>query len=579
MNLLAHLYNVCTALITSVLGNTSIKLKINEKKLMNNLEFAFTNEATVLSELMQNARRAGATKVDFIYDEYTEELVVEDDGHGIDDMQSLLHAAESNWDDEIMDTESPYGLGFLSAIFSADRIKIESNKQGVEFTKEKILNFDKVKLKKSDRSSGTIITLYGFELHRIDLELKGFARGFPIDVTLNGQLLKRDHAINSDMEFIDTEIGACYLSGYEVELITNERPCGTKDKVVYLQGIEVYNSCHFSRKGIKNIIHLDPEQFKGRLPDRDILVNQVTALESVDETIKKLWQEKLELEVWEEDSRCIADKYYSALKFWWKLDLLNDNPYLPKEVLQSWDVYPVLFQEWEEEGTKVNKLIPRDEVAAGKYILTSFDYDYDSFQAWMYAYVKGTYGIQNALDNGHWVYDYVIDLDVENISLELTGGINDDIFDGEWTYRSPVIFCESAILNGPLGEAVIEDEAFIYANGFVKQQGYPCMVHNEISYIISPSGESRGDVVRQITNFSDEHDIVDEQAMSREETLFENFLLSKQPGKEVALLNRILHEQSLESYDSLVGKVFSISVSGKNADRAINIEVIDKASA
>ena len=40
-------------------------MKVNPANLVNSLRFSFTNSTTVLSELMQNARRAQATHVKF----------------------------------------------------------------------------------------------------------------------------------------------------------------------------------------------------------------------------------------------------------------------------------------------------------------------------------------------------------------------------------------------------------------------------------------------------------------------------------------------------------------------------------
>jgi len=43
---------------------TETALRVNQEKLVNNLRFSFTNATNVVSELMQNARRAGATLVE-----------------------------------------------------------------------------------------------------------------------------------------------------------------------------------------------------------------------------------------------------------------------------------------------------------------------------------------------------------------------------------------------------------------------------------------------------------------------------------------------------------------------------------
>jgi hypothetical protein len=42
-----------------------IAMQVNQGNLVKSLKFSFTNQTTVLGELMQNARRAGATAVHF----------------------------------------------------------------------------------------------------------------------------------------------------------------------------------------------------------------------------------------------------------------------------------------------------------------------------------------------------------------------------------------------------------------------------------------------------------------------------------------------------------------------------------
>jgi hypothetical protein len=44
---------------------TEVSMKVNQANLMKSLKFSFTNSTTVLAEMMQNARRAGASWVKF----------------------------------------------------------------------------------------------------------------------------------------------------------------------------------------------------------------------------------------------------------------------------------------------------------------------------------------------------------------------------------------------------------------------------------------------------------------------------------------------------------------------------------
>lgn len=171
-----------------------LKLKVNEKALIKNLKLAFTSSTTYIDELIQNARRAKATRVDIWYDKEHRALYVKDDGIGIDDMQSLLSVAESGWDEQTCSEETPYGIGFLSALFQADAVKVASGNQVLEFNTHEVLSFESVEAKKmAEGVKGTLIRLVGVN----DPNLRqDFARGFPIPVTYNGQEMKRNDALD-----------------------------------------------------------------------------------------------------------------------------------------------------------------------------------------------------------------------------------------------------------------------------------------------------------------------------------------------------------------------------------------------
>lgn len=72
--------------------------------------------ADALHELLQNARRAGATRVDirrFDRDQGTM-LRIRDDGRGIADPTKLLALGDSGWDSDIARSEDPAGMGVFS---------------------------------------------------------------------------------------------------------------------------------------------------------------------------------------------------------------------------------------------------------------------------------------------------------------------------------------------------------------------------------------------------------------------------------------------------------------------------------
>ncbi|MFC3216087.1 ATP-binding protein [Novosphingobium panipatense] len=70
----------------------------------------------ILSELIQNARRAGASAVDLkvIDADGTAFLAIADDGAGIEDPSVILALGRSGWGDEIARREDPAGMGVFS---------------------------------------------------------------------------------------------------------------------------------------------------------------------------------------------------------------------------------------------------------------------------------------------------------------------------------------------------------------------------------------------------------------------------------------------------------------------------------
>jgi hypothetical protein len=66
-----------------------------------------------LNELLQNARRAGATTVKMTLSD-DRLLTLEDDGTGIAQPQTLLTLGESDWSEETQQQEDPAGMGVFS---------------------------------------------------------------------------------------------------------------------------------------------------------------------------------------------------------------------------------------------------------------------------------------------------------------------------------------------------------------------------------------------------------------------------------------------------------------------------------
>ena len=86
---------------------------------------SFFNATTkdILMELMQNARRSGATRVSISRN--SEETVVYDNGMGIADPAAILAFGQSDWEDPTTRNEHPAGMGFY-AVARRDSVQVRS---------------------------------------------------------------------------------------------------------------------------------------------------------------------------------------------------------------------------------------------------------------------------------------------------------------------------------------------------------------------------------------------------------------------------------------------------------------------
>jgi hypothetical protein len=251
-----------------------IRVQVNEEGALRNQRFAFTDKFTLLSELLQNARRAGASRITIQYDEAPKVLRVIDDGHGIKDFQKLLTFNESGWNADVCNEELPFGIGFSKCLYSASRCIVSSHNRRIDF-----LCADALARKTIDVVDIPHHPYTAIELHDVDLpglirtydRIAWMCSGFPIPVCFNGTDLPRPHAIDS-LPFMDTDIGKVYLKGINGS--------GTKSTLVFLQGFSVARPYYVDDD--INIVHLDATKFVARLPDRDRLIDETEQVRRID---------------------------------------------------------------------------------------------------------------------------------------------------------------------------------------------------------------------------------------------------------------------------------------------------------
>lgn len=518
------------------------QLSVNPENLVKNLRFSFTQATTVLGELMQNARRAGATSVSIDYVEAIRQLTVKDNGSGISCLKTLLTVAESGWNADIIEREHPFGLGFLSALFSCESISVAS--KGGYFTAltEDILSFKPVTISPvTDWDGMTTITLYGFKpaAHQIEEHLPCLAKGFPISVLLNGVALSRPRAMDSGLTFVDTGMGAVYLRG----LADGENWLQASDCFhLYLQGLPVYHSDLERHTG--HIVHLDTLKFHARLPDRDKLINEADVVAEVkrvlqDEARRKLERLKQQL--------LPADfvEGYETLRAYRCLDLLNDVPLLPKQVLATIQDYPVMENCGSFNLGIYEQPVTQEDVLTGKVNIVELD-DFDSAGAarWMFAWQKELIIYQPELDRGHWLFQQLVDLNALPVRIEIIAESHRAAFEGQWV-DGEAVFCEQYRLSVGEASVVIENDALYDGNRCV---------------FIVPKGDASGSVIGQASSYQDEWDSFNEAVKEADDWAFQNFVIANTSSDPAQALQRLL--PSFSGCPALFAKRFQLELDG-----------------
>lgn len=228
----------------------------------------FTNSTTVIAELLQNSRRAGATSIDIQLE--GDRLVVSDNGCGIADMGTLLAIAKSDWNGEVKDSESPFGAGFLSAIFACRTITVTSRGSRLTANTADILDLAPASIEPVPEDGRTTVVLEGHSIPNPELAIARYTLGFPIPVAVNGVDQRRPHADNSQNTYINLPIGRLSSDALKV---------WGGFPALYLQGSPINSKPTFCQE--QGHLHLDTRLFKGRMPDRADLIDADTAVAKI----------------------------------------------------------------------------------------------------------------------------------------------------------------------------------------------------------------------------------------------------------------------------------------------------------
>lgn len=514
-----------------------IHVRINQEGALRNQRFAFTDRFTLVTELLQNARRAGALHIVIDHRADDKVLTVRDDGRGIDDFQKLLSFHESGWDNDTVNREHPFGIGFTKCLYAATRVVIASGRQRVDIDTAAALRREVFEVEIIEETmNGTTIELHGVELAGLAQRMEALCGGFPVDVVFNGTRLERRYA-EDRLPLVCSPIGAVHLAG-------NRDGNATRDTLVFLQGFCVKTPSYF-KAGEVNVVHLDPQQFMARLPDRDALIDADQQIERVTRQLELFWRQILEVAKTQLPARQFVQTYFGAMRQWGHVDLLNDIDELPAALFECIVDYPIqgLLNE-RDYVRKVETAPSRSDIEQGIVTLVALDWPNDENAAhWMLArHKQWLIAETHHLDAAHWVRPHVRYIEECKAQVEPLQEQARATLEGRWVWPL-VILCQSVRIRVEKDEAELTSEGLCHGGD-----------------ILVPAQAASGEPVRQVSSFIDEHEQFREDDMEADREALANLIRRLRSTDPVGTLHSLLANLNLGKYPLLLGRSFGVTV-------------------
>lgn len=533
----------------------SVQVRVNEQGTLRNGRFAFSGKLALVVELLQNARRAGATQVVVTHDPSVRRLTITDDGCGISDFQTLLTLNESGWEAEAVQAERPFGVGFFKCLYAATRVRVTSRGRRLAFDCDEALAQAQLEVVAAPEADPvlTVVELDGVELPTLDLQrMERITRGYPVPVRFNGADMARRHGVAS-LGFTATDVGLVHLAGRD-----SGRPSvGT---VLYLQGQALGDDerGYFGDCGGCDVIHLDPQRFAARMPDRAELIDADEQRHVIDEAVRRLWQQVLLDKKATLAPDAFVETYYEVTVRQDLLSVHDDLPLVPRQACLRVVGYPVTGGSTETFLDHCDRHPSLADVRGGvvRLMADAWADQHESCAAMTFARAASlTLVYPHRLGSGHWALEGLQPLVASKIEVAAVGTTHEQRFDGVY-FSAAVRLCEAVELRYE-GETVrIADEA---------------LFHDGV--VFYPDGCSHGEVVRQACDYWTDEERFDEAACEDDaQGLVRLVRVLRCDGDPSKLLQCLLREVPFGRHPLLLGRSFHVSLGADAAELAIELD-------
>ncbi|MCC4595464.1 ATP-binding protein [Xanthomonas campestris pv. phormiicola] len=394
---------------------STIRLKTNQHRLIANLRHAF-NQASMLGELLQNARRAQANHIHITVDNDT--LTVSDDGIGIADLQTLIFIAESGWDDELIVRENAFGLGVLSTLYFAQHLSVHSVDQAFQAETASIIRGSDVEVIPAPLRIGTQIRLNGVASPQTGMNLPDWVRrelarlceAFPVPVSLNGVAIARPLA-DPSLKWRQTTMGQVLLS---LSAPRTEWRC-------FLQGLPIGTRPRLN----DHQVVLLRDNLIARPPDRQHLLNETEDNKRIQAAIDQAYREALIEAKANLSGSEFVERHGSDCLRSSNADLLNDVPFAQRSWFRNWADEPPGYRRFWERYL-LGGIVAKEALEEAGVWQVGEDAT-DEHAAHVYLEVREAFLLEEAyLDPGHWLSGMVKTIEPSRIVIKQGAILHED---------------------------------------------------------------------------------------------------------------------------------------------------------
>jgi len=194
---------------------------INQLKLLR--QSTFKDKLSFLDEDIQNAQRAKATEVKVTVDYYNDKVTIENNGKILLNPQALFSIAESEWDEDIQKSESPFGMGFFSNITVSDYIEVFTGNKHIIFNVSDMIQNNKTQIEVNEIENtydGFRLILNNFDFKQVNtssirerVEMLG-KYVHELDIYCDGNLQEKKDLTEGDGSVFISKINDEVLKGW-----------------------------------------------------------------------------------------------------------------------------------------------------------------------------------------------------------------------------------------------------------------------------------------------------------------------------------------------------------------------------